>query len=615
MTLTQRLQRPAKTNRLTSGPLNWALITYRPWTFAIYTFFSILFYGTKIVPGLLEKAVFDHITGAAPATIGLWSLIALYVSVELARLMTSFGTALGDAQFRLVGSMLLRRNIMRSILRRPGAASLPVASGEAINRLDHDVGEVTDFPLWLPFVLSQVIASGLAIAIMARINLMITLAVFVPIFVGVAATRLAWGRLLAGFSASRAATGAVTGFLGEIFGSVQAVKVANAEPDVVAHFSVLSDVRRRAELRILLFREVLESLTGIAVIFGIGVTILLAGRAMAAGTFTVGDFALFIYYMWFTTELPTVFGTFIGDYKQQEVAIGRISDLIKPDSPRTLLEHAPVYERGPLPDAPFVAKTTEHHLKHLDVAGLSYTFANGQTGISGIDMEIPRGSFTVVTGRIGSGKTTLLRVLLGLLPHDAGVIRWNGIRVVDADSFFHPPRTAYTPQVPRLFSDTLRENILLGLPEEQVDLQGAIRRAVMDEDLQVLEQGINTVVGPRGVRLSGGQIQRSGAARMLVRNAELLVFDDLSSALDVNTERMLWERLGTTTDDGTEEPVTCLVVSHRRTALRRADQIIVLKDGRIEDRGRLEELLARSAEMQRLWNGASEDANEVRPCE
>lgn len=200
------------------------------------------------------------------------------------------------------------------------------------------------------------------------------------------------------------------------------------------------------------------------------------------------------------------------------------------------------------------------------------------------------------TGRIGAGKSVLVQTLLGLIPRDSGEIRWNGVVVTDPASFFTPPQCAYTSQLPRLFSDTVRANILMGLPEESVDLDAALHAVVLDRDVAHLEEGLETVVGPRGVKLSGGQIQRTAAARMFVRNADLLVFDDLSSALDVETEQLLWERLA-----ARPERPTCLVVSHRRAALRRADQIILLKEGKVIDQGILDELLVRSAEMRTLW--------------
>ena len=181
-------------------------------------------------------------------------------------------------------------------------------------------------------------------------------------------------------------------------------------------------------------------------------------------------------------------------------------------------------------------------LRTLDVIDLTYHHPETGRGIEHIDLKLERGSFTAITGRIGSGKTTLARVLLGLLPKDSGEVRWNDRVVDDPAEFFVTPHSAYTPQAPRLFSEALRDNILLGLAYDDDRVQQALHAAVLDQDVTGFEDGLNTVVGPRGVRLSGGQLQRAAAARMFVREADLLVLDDLSSALDVDTEKILWER-------------------------------------------------------------------------
>ena len=177
--------------------------------------------------------------------------------------------------------------------------------------------------------------------------------------------------------------------------------------------------------------------------------------------------------------------------------------------------------------------------------------------------------------------------------------------VVDnPDEFLVPPRCTYKSQLPRLFSEQLRANILMGILESRVNLNDAVRTAVLDGDVDGLAAGLETMVGPRGVTLSGGQVQRTAAARMFVRVPELLVLDDVSSALDVETEQQLWQRVSELNG------VTSLVVSNRSVACRHADHIVVLKDGKVEAEGTLPNLLRASEEMRQLWAADLSEGNE-----
>lgn len=589
----------------------WALIRFRPTFFLINITFETIFITSRLLPGWMEKLFYDKLTGTRETAVTLWGILGIIFLIEVGRLSSSIFGNWGGMHLRNAAAALMRKNIVQAIFHKPGAQPLPVPTGDAVNRLDNDLADFADFPTWAPEVLGHALFTLVALIIMMQIAPLITIVALLPLIGVFFFNRFAWARFLRYGHESSAASSQVTGFLGEIFGAVQAVKVADAEGGTMGYFHMLNEKRRRLNVRYATFLALFHAATDHLGDIAVAVMVLLAGSAMAQGSFTIGEFALFSTYLFFAARFPATIGSYISEIAQQRVVLDRAQALVPHMQPADLVTHSDIYEQshrsnGYKPSMPFVTKTADHHLESLEVRGLSYRYpltvnheANLDAGLRAagyalrdITFTLPRGSFTVITGRIGSGKTTLLRALLGLLPPDTGEILWNGLVVSDPAAFFVPPRSAYTPQVPRLFSAPLRDNVLMGLPEANVDLPGALYRAVLEPDIAALEKGVDTIVGPRGVRLSGGQIQRAAAARMFVRDAEMLVFDDLSSALDVETEALLWERLRN--KGGSPSPMrsetTCLVVSHRWAALRQADQILVLENGRIAAQGTLAEL-------------------------
>jgi ATP-binding cassette, subfamily B, bacterial len=573
------------------------LISFSRAYFAACVVFATIVYVFVPIPlGLATAALFDALSGE-PAGLNAWTAIALLVAVQIAEAIS--GPLLGNpwSALQQKSHVLIRRNLFAGVMRGYGRYGLPESVGQTLSRFRDDPEIIADALDAVCDLIGRSIFAVVAAVVMWRIDPTITAALFVPLLLVSFVTEALERRIMAYRAASREATSRVTGFLGEILGAQLAIRVAGAASHAVAHLGELGDARRRHAVRDTVFAELLDSFNLNLVHIGTGVVLLLAAQAIRDGRFTVGEFALFVVYLDQLGWYPAEIGRLISDLKRIDVSFGRMRAIVPGEAPRELVAPAPVYLHRALPDLP-PARPRER-LEQVGVHGLTYVRPDGTGRVIDVSFALARGSFTVITGRIGSGKTTLLQLLLGLLPLDRGEIRWNGRPIEDPATFFVPPRSGYTPQVPRLFSEAVRENVLLGRPDDTVALREAVRAAVLESDIAALERGLDTVVGPRGVKLSGGQVQRTAAARMFVRQPELLVLDDLSSALDAETEAELWRRLFARGDE-----VTCIVVSHRPTVLRRADQVLVMDEGRVVARGALDELLTTSPVMRMLWHDA-----------
>jgi len=548
--------------------------------------------------GLITAAFFDAMTGQAPG----WNVTTVVVALA-AWTIAYIGTIIMG--MRTHGALLfkagagMQQSMLRRIFSLPGAQPVHESSGEVVSRFRDDVDhtlEAMDFSVDL---LGSVVSAIIAITILALIDPVITATVFIPVAIVVVVAARMGARIRRYRIAARETTEAITGFLGETFGAIQSVKVAGAETAVLARFDDLNERRRAMMVRDRTFVAVLQAVFQNTVSIGTGVILVLAAGSLATSAgqagLTIGQFALFVYMLVMVTDSAYFTGLFLARVKQAGVSIERMLGLMQGSPWEDLAAPADL----DLADRPATAVTNGGPLTPgtdlVSVRGLTFRHPTSGLGIEDVDLDIRVGELVVVTGRVGAGKTTLLRTILGLLPAQAGEVRWCGQVVDDPAAFMVPPHVAYTPQVPRLFSLSLEENLLLGQDVDPDDLADALAIARMEHDVAAMPDGLATKIGPRGVRLSGGQVQRSAAARMLVRRPHLLVFDDLSSALDVETEAALWERLFA------RPATTALVVSHRRPALSRADRVLVMDQGRIVARGTAATLLKGSALFRDLW--------------
>ncbi|WCO65571.1 ABC transporter ATP-binding protein [Iamia majanohamensis] len=596
MTATTAGADPTAGTRREGVALAWRILRRDPRAWALCALGWAVFHSLPVATGFALRMVLDGISGGS--TSAPWGALALLAGIEVARWTMFLGLVVQWHGAWVGWHTGPRMALLDSLVSDPGpvAGRLPGAPGEAVSRFRDDAQDMAlVLDVWLD-VVGVAVASLLAVGILATIDWRLAVTIALPAL-GVMALAHALGpRLRAWRFEARQATAVVTGFVSDTFGAIGAVRAAGAEDAVVRRFTAMGHDRAGRAVRDEVGTQLLYTLSGSTADLALAAALVVAAPAAASGALTVGDLGLVAAYAVVLAGLPRFVGRLGAYQRQADVSADRLARLLPPGrrapeavaGDQALRLRAP--RRAPADDAvglapgeqdPDVAprhpddlvsvhpSRQDVPLTGLEVRGLTVVHGT-QVVLDGLDLDVTPGRVVAVTGPVGSGKSSLLRAVLGLIP-STGTLRWDGEEVTEPSRVLVPPRVAYVPQVPRLFSEPLAHAVLLGLPPERLD--GALHLACMEQDLATMPEGTATTVGSRGVRLSGGQVQRVAAARALVRRPRLLVVDDLSSALDAATEAEMWRRVLTAADlDGT----AVLVVTHRQSVLDRADQVLTL---------------------------------------
>ncbi|MEE2901587.1 MAG: ABC transporter ATP-binding protein, partial [Myxococcota bacterium] len=368
----------------------------------------------------------------------------------------------------------------------------------------------------------------------------------------------------------------------ENLGGVSTIRTYQREEFEIERFEKKNTEYFEANVHLAKIRGVLFPVMGLFGSFGSVILLYLGGQRVISGQMTVGEFVEFGAYLNILIWPTIALGWMIALWQRGMAAMERINEIFMT---------SPDMQNGGENEI----KTNEDVF--LELRNLSFAYPNQEhNALQDIDVSIKEGEFVVVVGRTGSGKSTFIKILTRLLPVAKDKIFFRGIDYNQYDIDIIRKQFAYAPQEAFLFSRSIRDNIRFSQHEakdEQVDL--TVERAGLHQDLSAFSNGLDTLVGERGVTLSGGQRQRTTLARALMNSAPILVLDDTLSAVDNETEATILKGI-----TGSKKQTTILV-THRLTAASMADRILVLEDGKIVEQGTEKELLQLSGTYAQLY--------------
>ncbi|MFE7509015.1 ABC transporter transmembrane domain-containing protein [Promicromonospora sp. NPDC057488] len=558
------------------------------WLFTGDVLVGIVFFLCALVPGLALRDFLNQLPGSD----ALWGVplapLLAYVGFKVANALGAAAWMAVDTVFRYRVYTDVRTNLLRQMFARPAALPLQVPAGDVLTRFREDTVEVAEVlgKRGIQLVTSSLVLSGGSLAVLFVIDVRVTVLAVLPTLALAVIAFVVSKEIKRLRAVNLAAASSVSAFLRECFAGIETIKISGAADAIGGRVRELNATRRRAAVRDGVFGGVLASTQGFVTLLGSALVMVVVADGIQDGTFLVGDFALFVYTLGNLGTLVAAIGNFVSRYQRFSVTRGRLAELTPSGTARAVVTPVrdPAEASGPAPvpgnarptgagptTAPDVVPGAVPDVVPgavLVVDDLSYTHPNGAPCFSGVGLTAAAGDIVLVTGQVGAGKTTLVRTLLGLLPRSGGTVTILGEQRAPGEAFT-PPLAGYTPQVPHVFSGALHENVLLGRPRH--DLDAALEASTLARDLPHLSDGADTEVGPSGHRLSGGQLHRLAAARMLAHPAAVRVIDDLSASLDVETERLLVQRVVEDSRDG-----VLVVVSNRPLLRGYATQVIDL---------------------------------------
>ena len=556
--------------------LAWRVSQHRPKEFWLGWFLFVVFFTMPAVSGYLLGRGYDALE-RGDTTETMWWAAAIAVS-ETIRMVSIHHGALIWTKAWIHMQTLLRANMLAAQMASGGVhAGQPLGSaGSAITHFRDDTEDVANLVDGIIDISGGLVFTVIAGFVLGAADARAAAVLVIPLLgVGIA-TRVLDTRIKEYRAADRRATEGVTGLLGDVMAAATTVKVNDSSEAMLRRLAVLVERRRYTAVRDRVLEEGVQAFSQGAADIGLGLVLLVSAGAIASGSFDLGTLALFTAYLGWLSFLPRMVGRVLARRKQAAVAFDRMRALVADREVTNTVRRQwlPIDPRDQRV-RPEVARPERVPLERLEVDELVVSYG-GRVVLDDISFRVARGEFVVITGPVGAGKSTLLRALLGLAwqAEVAGSVRWNGAEIDDRAAFLVPPNAAFLSQVPQLISDSVADNVGLG-PVRETDLARAFELAAITADIAEMPAGAATLIGPRGLRLSGGQRQRLATARALVHAPELVVLDDLSSALDVETEVQLWTNLA---DAG----MTVIAVSHRAVAFDRADHVLRLDAGRLE---------------------------------